>query len=219
MRKLLLALALAALCWQPQQAAAQVPCIGVGGVNTVPQVGISCAQEPLVSSYGATSVALVPVAAGATDFLCIGGATGKVIRVQAIRVAGTAGTLVNVPLLVMKHVSLDTGTASATTTMIPIPYAMDSNNAAAVAVTRAWITANPTIVDAAPGIIDSADLVLGTSGTILNNTGVVLDYRERNFMQAPTLRKATEEVCLNLNTTAVTAGLLYTTVQWTEQAQ
>ena len=217
MKKLLLSFGL--LLGLAAPAFAQVPCIGVGGVNTVPQVGVSCASEPAVASYGATSVALVPVAAGATDFFCIGGATGKVIRIQRIRVAGTATTIVTVPLLVTKHASLDTpaGAGSATTTMIPVPYALDSNNPTASATTRAWITANPTITDAAPGIIAASNLQLNLPAAV--GTTTIFDWESRLYVEAITLRKATEEVCLNLNTTAVVAGLLYTTVTWTEAAQ
>lgn len=196
---------------------ANAQCVGVQGVNTVPQAGITCASEPALPTYGATSVALVPVAAGATDFLCIGGSASKVVRLQKIEVAGTATTIVSVPLLVMKHASLDTGTATATTTMIPVPYALDSTNATASAVTRAWITANPTIADSSAGIIDGANLQLNLPAAVSKST--IFDYRARRYMQAPTLRTAAQEVCLNLNTTAVTAGLLYTNVQWTESPQ
>ena len=197
-------------------ALAQVPCAGVGGVNTVPQVGVACLQEPNVNSYAATSVALVPVAAGATDFFCIGGVANKVIRIQQFRISGSATTLVTVPLTVMKHASLNTGGTLATGTALPVPYALDATDGAAGATTRAW-TANPTINDATPGIIDSGNLALNltsAAGTQMN-----LDYRARQFVEAFTLRTAAQEVCLNLNTTAVTGGLLYTTVQWTEAAQ
>jgi hypothetical protein len=216
MRKLLLALGLllgSALAAQAQV----VPCIGVGGVNTVPQTGVSCASEPMLPTYAATSVALVPVAAGATDFFCIAGAASKVVRIQKIRVSGTATTIVSVPLLVMKHVSLDTGAASATTTMIPVPYALDPSAPSPSATTRAWITSNPTITDATPGIIEGANLQLNLPAAVSKDT--LFDWRERNFMQAPILRTAAQEVCLNLNTTAVVAGLLYTTIEWTEAAQ
>lgn len=213
MKRFLLGLGL----WLGLTALASAQCVAVGGINNVPVPGLVCGSEPSVTTYGATSVALVPVAAGATDFFCIGGAAGKVIRPQRISVAGTATTIVTVPLLVMKHVSLDTGAASATGTQIPIPYALDSNNAAAVATTRAWITANPTIVDAAPGIIGAANLQLNLPAAV--GTTVVFDFYNRLYAQAPVLRKATEEICLNLNTTAVTAGLLYTSITWTEAAQ
>lgn len=215
MKKLLL-ITLLALGWGfISPASAQ--CVAVGGVNSVPQPGVSCASEPTVLSYGATSVALVPVAAGATDFFCIAGSATKVVRIQEVRVAGTATTIVSAPLLLTKHASLDTGTASATGTQIPVPYAVDSANAAATATTRAWITANPTVTDATPGIIGSSNLQLNLPAAV--STSVVFDWRERNYMEAPTLRGAAQEICLNLNTTAVVAGLLYTTVTWTEAAQ
>src|ERR1700676_5128655 len=105
MRKALLSLGfllgLSAPAW------AQVPCIGVGGVNSVPQVGISCAQEPTVTTYAATGVGIVP-AASATDIACIAGAAGKVIRLQQIRISGS-GTAISVPVLIRKNASLDTG--------------------------------------------------------------------------------------------------------------
>lgn len=196
---------------------ASAQCIGVGGVNSVPQPGLNCASEPSVATYGATSVALVPVAAGATDFFCIAGSATRTIRLQRIRVSGTATTIVTVPLLVTKHVSLDTGAASATGTQIPIPYAFDSANAAATATTRAWITANPTITDAAPGILASSNLQLNLPAAV--GTSVIFDWDQRNYMQAPILRGTAQEICLNLNTTAVTAGLLYASVSWTESPQ
>lgn len=211
-RILLSALGLLALC-----TAASAQCVAVGGINSVPQPGVSCASEPTVNTYGATSVALVPVAAGATDFFCIAGSATKVVRLQRIRVSGTATTIVNVPLLIMKHISLNTGAASATGTQIPIPYAMDSANSAATATTRAWITANPTIVDAAPGIIASANLQLNLPAAV--GTTTTFDWEPRNFLEAPTLRSAVQEICLNLNTTAVVAGLVYTSITWTEASQ
>lgn len=213
MRKLLLALPflLAATL------GANAQCVAVGGVNSVPQTGVNCPSESAIPTYAATSVALVPVAAGATDFFCIAGSATKVVRLQEIRVYGTATTIVTVPLLVMKHTSLDTGAASAVGTQIPVPYTLDSSNVAVTATTRAWITANPTIVDSAPGIIGSANLQLNLPAAV--STPALFDWKERNYMEAPTLRGTAQEVCLNLNTTAVVAGLLYATVTWTEAAQ
>ena len=218
MKRILIALFVALAASAMSVAGARAQCVGVagyGGPNPIP--GISCASEPSVDTYAATSVALVPVAAGATDFFCIAGSATKVVRIQRIRVHGTATTIVNVPLLVMKHASLNTGAASATGTQIPIPYAFDSTDAAPTATTRAWITANPTITDAAPGIIASNNLQLNLPAAV--GTAVIFDWDSRNFSEAATLRSASQEVCLNLNTTAVVAGLLYTSVTWTEAAQ
>ena len=215
MKRFLLALGLLLGLWSWPAAAQVVPCVGVGGVNTVPQVGVSCASEPAMPSYGAPSIGLIPGAA-ATDVACIGGAANKVIRIQQIKVSGS-GTAIAVPVIITKHASLDTGGTLSLTTAIPVPYALDSANAAAVATTRAW-TANPTIADAAPGFIDSAELGVAATSVGVISGNIWFDYRERNFIQAVTLRKATEEVCVNLNGTSPTA-LLNVTFQWTESAQ
>jgi hypothetical protein len=214
MKRFLLSLCLLACLFGTAEA--QTAC---GGVNFVPSPGVSCLLEPVAPTYGATSVALVPVAAGATDFYCLAGSATRVVRLQYVHIAGTAGTLVNVPVLLTKHVSLDTGAASAAGTQIPIPYAFDPSNVAPTATTRAWITANPTITDAAPGIIDSGQLPMASTGTVVGNPGLTFDFRERNFQTAPILRTAVQEICLNLNTTAVTTGLLYITMAWTELPQ
>ena len=218
MRRFLLAL-VASLAFAGA-AQAQTACPSVGGVNNVPAVGITCNQEPGNPTYAATSFGLIPVAAGPTDVACIGGAAGKVIRVQSIKVTGT-GTAISIPVYINKHVSLDTpaGAGSALTTAIPVPYPLDPNNPTVAATTRAWITANPTITDAAPGFIDSQILPLAatTVGTAIIGT-VLFDWRGRNFMQAPILRTAAQEVCVNFNTVALTA-LLNITFTWTEAAQ
>src|SRR5258708_8996623 len=201
MRRLLLALGL----FLGLTASAVAQCVSVAGASgPAPQPGITCASEPVVTSYAATSVALVPVAAGATDYMCIAGSATRTVRIQDIQVYGTATTIVTTPLLVMKHVSLNTGAASAVGTQIPVPYALDSNNVAPTATTRAWITANPTITDAGPGIIASGNLQLNLPAAV--STRTVFDWKERNFMQAPIIRGTVQEICLNLNTTAVTTG-------------
>lgn len=214
MKRLLLSLGL--LLGLAPAAFGQTAC---GGVNFTPSPGVTCLLEPTAPTYAATSVALVPVAAGATDFYCLAGSATRVVRLQYVHVTGTSGTIVNVPLLLMKHVSLDTGAASATGTQIPVPYSFDPSNPTVTATTRAWITANPTITDAAPGIIDSATLPLASTGTVVATTGPIFDYRERNFLSAPILRSTAQELCLNLNTTAITTGLLYITMAWTELPQ
>jgi len=209
MKKLLLALGL--LFGLGANASAQ--CIAVGGVNTVPQIGVSCASESNVPTYAATSIGLIPGAA-ATDIACISGSASRVVRVQYIRVAGT-GTAITVPLLIKKNASVDTGGTLALTTAIPVPYAMDSTNPAATATTQAW-TANPTITDSAPGIIDAAALFLAATTTSTAMPFVQFDYAERNYSQAPILRGIAQQVCVNLNGTSPTA-LLTVSFKWTEQ--
>ena len=196
---------------------AQVPCVGVGGVNSVPQVGISCVQEPTVTTYAATSVGLIP-AASATDIACISPkVAGKVLRIQSIRVSGS-GTAISVPVLIRKNVSLDTGGTPATTTALPVAYALDSSNAASQSVLIAY-TANPTVNDTTPGLLDNANLglVATTVGAAVQSS-ILFNYTDRNFNQAPLMRKTTEQICVNLNGTSPTA-LLNISFNWTEAAQ
>jgi hypothetical protein len=198
--------------------AASAQCVSVGGVNNVPQPGVTCASEPIVATYAASGIGLVP-AASATDIACITGSATKTVRVQQIKISGTAGTLVNVPVSIRKNASADTGGTLATTTALPVAYSMDSNtttNPTSGAVLAAY-TANPTIPDSTPGLIDTGIVVLTATGTLAGNTGLFFDYRERNFSQAPTLRGVAQQLCINLNATSVTSGVLSVTFQWTEQ--
>lgn len=190
-------------------------CVAVGGINSVPVPGLNCLSEPTVVTYGATSVGLVPVAAGPTDMACITGSATKTIRVQYVGVSGS-GTAISIPILLIKRASANTGAASALTTALPVPYALDSTNAAATATTPAWITANPTITDSAGGILDSGilGLVATTVGAAVS-PGLSFNYTGRNYSQAITLRGIAQQLCVNGNTVAQTS-LLNITFRWTE---
>lgn len=198
-------------------ASASAQCVSVGGVNSVPQPGMGCASEPTIATYGATSVGLVP-ASTATDVFCLTGSASKVIRVQRLRLSGSAGTLVNVPVTVLKRASANSGGTLATTTALPVAYPLDSTNVAATATLSAW-TANPTLNDSSPGILAAATLGLSTTGTTLSGTGVLFDWESRNFMQAVTLRGVAQQMCVNLNAVSVSSGVVNINVAWTEAAQ
>ncbi len=214
MKKLLLSLGFLALWAIP--AHAQVPCIGVGGVNSVPQVGVTCDQEPDINSYAATGVGIIPAAA-ATDIACIAGAANINIRVQKIRVGGS-GTAISVPVLIRKNVSVDTGGTPGTGVVLPVAYALKSTNPAAKAVLVSY-TANPTVTDAAPGIIDNGNLgLVATTVGAAVQPYVDFDYSLTRYSQAPQLLKAAEQICVNLNGTTPTA-LLNVTFKWTESPQ
>lgn len=213
MKKLLLAFGLWALLALP--AAAQ--CVAVGGINTVPQTGVSCGSEPSVATYAATSVGLA-TASSATDVFCLTGSATKVVRVQRLRVSGSAGTLVNVPITLTKHASANTGGTAATSTALPVAYALDSTNPTATASVTAW-TANPTIPDTSPGIIAAGIGVFVTTGTTAGNGGLLFDWESRNFMEAVTLRGVAQQFCVNFNATTVSSGVININVAWTEAAQ
>lgn len=213
MKRLLLSLGL----WLGLTTLAAAQCVAVGGVNTVPQTGMNCLSEPSVATYAATGVGIVP-AASATDIACLTGSATKTIRVQRIRVSGTAGTIISVPVLVTKHASANTGGTAGTGTQLPVPYTVDTNNVAVTATATSY-TANPTIADSSPGIISAAILPLGLTGTAIASPGVLFDYGDLNYAQKPTLRGIAQQVCVNLNGTSPSSGLVNVSFYWTEAAQ
>lgn len=210
MKKLVLSLALLlGLC---AQASAQ--CIGAGNINTVNQPGISCLSEPTIDSYAATGIAIVP-AASATDIACLTGSATKVVRLQMIRVVGT-GTAITIPVVITKHAAANTGGTATIGGAIPVPYPLDSTDAAATATTVAY-TANPTITDSTPGVMDVQ--FLGLAATTTSTAGnATFNYDNRNFIEALTLRGIAQQVCVNLNATSPTASLSVS-FRWTEAAQ
>lgn len=210
MKKLLLALGL--LLGMVASATAQ--CIAVGGVNTVPQTGIACLSEPTIDSYAATGIGIVPAAA-ATDIACITGSATRIVRLQSIRVTGT-GTAITVPVVITKHAVANTGGTAAVSTDLPVPFPLDSTDAAASATTTAY-TANPTIT-AGAGVTDIQFLGLAATTATATNAGVTFDYSGRNYSEALTLRGVAQQVCVNLNGTSPTASLAVS-FRWTEAAQ
>lgn len=209
-RKLLLALALAGGFALP----ASAQCVSTG-VNAVPTVGQNCLTESTIDTYAATSIGLVP-AASATDIACITGSATRVVRVLSVRISGSAGTLVSLPVVITKHASANTGGTAATTTALPVPYKFDTNDATATATTTAY-TANPTIVDAAPGLIDAGivtfNVTTTTGGTPFNFT-----YLTHIYNEPPTLRGVAQQVCVNLNGISISSGLLAVSFLWTENS-
>lgn len=209
MKKLLLSLGF--LLGLTALAQAQVPCIGVGGVNSVPQIGVSCGQEPATATYAATGIAIVPASA-ATDIACITGSATRVVRIQQIKVNGT-GTAITIPVIITKHVSANTGGTAGTGGALPVPYAFDSSNPAATATTTSY-TVNPTITDATPGVMDIQ--WLGLAATTTSTAGnTIFTYWDRQYMEALTLRGVAQQLCVNLNGTSPTASLAVS-FKWTE---
>lgn len=216
MKKLLLTLAvLLGTCLGAQ---AQVPCVGVGGVNSVPQAGVTCQQPPTVNTFVASSVGIVP-AASATDLICLAGKAGTVVRIQKITVSGTAGTAVNVPISITKNAVADTAGTQATAPALPVTYSLDPSVAATVSIAT-WQanTANPTINDTAPGIIDTQSVNLPTTAAGSGSGVLSFDFTSV-LSQQPILRAVAQQVCINLNSTSVTSGKINAGFRWTESPQ
>lgn len=195
---------------------ASAQCVGVGGVNNSPFPGMTCGMEPTVPTYAAMGYGIVP-AASATDVACITGSATRVVRVQRVRVSGTAGTLVTLPVLLTKHTVANTGGTAATSTALPVPVPLDSTSPAATATTTAY-TANPTI-DGTATRVDAIVTSFNTTSALVNGTQALFDYTAQRYSQAPVLRGVAQQLCVNLGGISISSGLLAVSFEWTEAAQ
>jgi hypothetical protein len=176
-------------------------------------------SEPYVPTFVANGYGIVP-AASATDIACITGSATKVVRVQSVRVSGTAGTLVTLPIIITKHTVANTGGTPAVTTALPAPNSLDTTlatTASATATTTAY-TANPT-VDSTALQVDSMTTSFNTTSALIAANPAFFDFRERNYMAAPTLRGVAQQLCVNLGAISVSSGLLAVSFSWTEANQ
>lgn len=192
--------------------------VALAQVNTVPQVGFITGTLNK-STYSAVSIGLVP-AASATDIFCISGSATKTIKISGIRITGVAGTLTTVPLVVLRRASLDTGGTAALTTAAPnlTNGASDSNNPTATATLIAY-TANPTIVDTSPMYFRAQNLTTPTVAAGTNTPPVDFTFGSTlpNFTQPLVVRGVAQQVCLNLQASSISSGVLNIGMQWTEE--
>ena len=196
--------------------AALVAAFPAAAQNTVPQTGVTFGYIAK-TAYSAGFIGLVP-AASTTDLFCLKGSATKLIKLTSIKLSGS-GTAISVPVTLVKRVTADSGGTAASTTANPANTISkrDSGNATATAVPIAY-TANPTINDTSPTYVDSAQLgvVATTVGLIAPPTVFNFNSDAVNLRQAPTLRGAAEQLCINLNATSATA-LLSGSLTWTEE--
>lgn len=190
---------------------------GGPGVNSVPQPGLITGINNQQSTYTAGFIGLVPPAS-ATDTICIAGSSTKTIAVTRFQLSGTAGTLVTVPVTLVRRTSVDTGGTAASTTANPANTIAkhDTASGTATAVPISY-TAVPTIVDSSPTYLQTANLTLpvtsaGTSSSVLNfNYGNIATGE-----QPLILRGVAAQLCLNFNTISVSSGVLTGSITWYE---
>ena len=187
-------------------------------VNVVPQVGVTTAYLEK-QTYSAAFIGLAP-AASATDVICLAGSATKTIKLREIRLSGSAGTLVTLPITLVRRAAVNTGGTAASTTANPANNISkrDTQNGTASAVPIAY-TANPTITDSSPTYLDSASLTLPVTSAGTVTVPLNFNYGMNNvgLTQAPTLRGAAEQVCLNFNAVSVSSGVLNGVLTWTEE--
>lgn len=189
----------------------------VGGVNTVPQVGQINQINNWQQTYTAGFIGLVPPAS-ATDTICIAGSATKTIAVTRIQLSGTAGTLVSLPVTLVRRVSVATGGTAASTTANPANNIAkhDTNNATATAVPISY-TAVPTITDAAPTYLQTQALTLPVTSAGTSIAPLSWIYGNVATGEQPLiLRGAAAQLCLNLNTISVSSGVLNGSITWYE---
>lgn len=186
-------------------------------VNVVPQVGLTWGYAPK-ATYSAAFVGLVP-AASATDVACIAGSASKTITLTKVELSGTAGTLVTLPVSLVRRAAADSGGTSAGTTANPANTITKHNagNSAATATLIAY-TANPTINDSAGTRFATKSLTLPTTTAGTVYVPAVFDFGQaQSLQQGIVLRGAAQQVCINLNGVSVSSGVLNGSFTWTEE--
>ncbi len=191
----------------------------IAQVNVVPQVGVTTSYLAK-QTYSAVFIGLAP-AATTTDLICISGSATKSIVLRQIKISGSAGTTLSLPVTLLHRASLDTGGTAASTTANPANTISkrNSSNGAATAVLVAY-TANPTIVDTTPTYIDSAQLAVSLTTMATTSIPVTFDWLNNNvgLTQPPIIPKnTTEQICVNLNSTSLASGLLTGSITWVEE--
>lgn len=208
---LLATLALAPLVGASAPASAQCP-----GVNcTVPNQGLAYIAKQ--KTYNAISIGLVP-AASATDILCLNQSATKAVHLDQVVVSGSAGTAITTPVVVKLNHSLDTGGTPATGLALPAPAAANSADPAATATLTAY-TANPTIPDSTPAYLGAQAISFAVTTTANTPTQFLPSTASDIFNKGwdmPALATPVQQICLNLNATTITTGVLAIWVEWTE---
>ena len=192
-------------------------------VNAVPQTGVTLGYLAK-NTFSSSFYGLAP-ASSATDVVCIAGSATKVVRVQRIVISGTSGTLVTLPLIVLRRATADTGGTAATTTANPgVTTQIASRdtsqapNSAATAVLISY-TANPTLNDSAPVYVDAANATFPVTSAAVGPTATIFDWSRdiENNIQVPTLRGAAQQLCVNFGAISVSSGLVAGAITWTEE--
>lgn len=186
-------------------------------VNVVPQDGLITSYLPM-ATYSAGFVGLVP-AASATDVVCISGSSSKTIVIQKILLSGTAGTLVTLPLSLIRRAAVDTGGTAASTTANPANTItkMDTSFPTATATPISY-TANPTIADSSGTILAARSLTLPVTSAGVVSLPAEFDFSNfaSNLVSPLVLRGAAQQICLNLNAVSVSSGVLNGQIIWSE---
>lgn len=163
-----------------------------------------------LAAYSAASVNQ-SLASAATDVWCLRGAANKVIKLQGVRISGTASSNAVVPALLVKRSTANSGGTSSAVTAV----AHDPVDAAAAGSVVAY-SANPTAGALVGAIRGEQVLFAGSSAPNLVIEPVVYQFSVYDG-KVPTLRSASDSICVNLNAQTVAGGAISVDAQWTEE--
>lgn len=167
-------------------------------------------NDPARAAYGFSVFGMTP-AATATDIVTLGGAAGKVIRVRQIVISGVATANGNVPIVIHRRTTANSGGTSTT----PTPGQRDGTDDAATAVVRQY-SANAASLGTSIAPIDGGRLGISATGSASIDR-FVAQYGWLNE-KAPVLRSATDFLAINLNGATLPAGLVMdVAIWWTEE--
>ena len=166
------------------------------------------------ASFMAASSGLVP-AASATDIFSITGKTGKAIRINQIQISGIATAAAAVPISIVKRSTANTG---GTSTSVPAVNLDTANSGAAAGATVLAYTANPAGLGTSAGNIATARMILSTASASVGTAPIAFAF-ERMYMKLPTLRDATESLCVNYGGVTAAGNSVDISISWTEEAQ
>jgi hypothetical protein len=146
-------------------------------------------------------------AASATDIFNIIGSASKTIRIHRIRISGstTSGSPIKVGMKLIKRSALNTGGTRIASTMVP----HDSTSPAATANVGHY-TANPTALGSSVGNIRSMHVAFNQAG--ITGGEPIFDFKNQPII----LRNATEQLCINFNSTTISGALISIYVEWSE---
>lgn len=195
-------------------------------INSVPSVGLTTGYLPK-STYSSSFFGLVPVVTAGTDQICITGSASKIIRLQRIVIWSSTATGAQImSLSLVRRASADTGGTAALTTANPgISTQIASRdtgqnpNTASTAVLVSY-TAAPTIVDTAPVYLDNQTFSMPLGLVSTQSPGLADFYYARdleNNLQAPTLRGAAQQICVNNDIAITNASVWRGYLVWTEE--
>lgn len=164
------------------------------------------------ASFMAASSGLIPAAA-ASDIFTITGKAGRAIKINQIQISGIATAAAAVPISIIKRSTANTGGTATPVTAV----GLDSANAgsASNANVQAY-TANPGALGTSLGSISTARMILSTVSASVGTAPIVFAF-ERMYMKLPTLRDATESLCINYGGATAAGNSVDVSISWTEE--